>query len=101
MNKEELFYPEALDWMWTYCLYLGPYTDEHGSNYDLGVFLDGSFGRASFAIVYGNEDGQYISGSIDRRTLIDLQTSPDFDMYEETASRAIKAGLIDELGNLR
>ena len=32
----KLYYPSARDWMWNYCIYLGPYTDSKGANYDLG-----------------------------------------------------------------
>lgn len=28
-----LFYPSAVEWMWSYCTYLGPFTDSKGCNY--------------------------------------------------------------------
>ena len=47
--------------IWSYCLYLGPYTDEDGRNVDLGVYVERP-GRVSLAAVYGPEDSQYQSG---------------------------------------
>lgn len=58
-----LFYPSAREWMWNYCIYLGPFTDSKGQNFDLGIFLDSSGLGKSAAIVYGNEPGNYISGN--------------------------------------
>ena len=56
-----LFYPSAREWMWNYCMYLGPYTDSKGTNFDLGVYFKN--GKVnSFAIVDGNNPGDYFSG---------------------------------------
>jgi len=65
-----LYYPSARDWMWDYCMYLGPYVDSNGEKYDLGVFVNTGFDDTdephySAAIVYGNEPGEYISGELE------------------------------------
>ena len=57
-------YPGAEGWMWSYCTYLGPFTDSKGDKYDLGVRVDEHLGT-SLAIVYSNECGDYISGSLE------------------------------------
>ena len=86
----KLFYPSAKEWMWGYCIYLGPFTDTSGRNYDLGIYLgEAEFDLApSAAIVYGNEDGNYYSGSMDK------QRSDDFEHYIETYRRAKELSLI-------
>lgn len=85
MSKTTLYYPEAIEWMWTYCIYLGPYTDDAGNNYDLGVHINRG-NSLSAAIVYGPEDGQYLSGPI---TL-----DKEDPIYLETYRRAKSVGLI-------
>ena len=35
--KKHLYYPQAIDWMWNYCIYLGPWTDSDGTKYDMGI----------------------------------------------------------------
>ena len=54
-----LNYPEAREWMWDYCVYLGHFS-HNDKNYDLGVYVHVD-GELSLAIVYGNEYGKYIS----------------------------------------
>jgi len=53
--------------MWSYCIPLGGFISENGRKYDLGIFeetwKDGSK-HQSFAIVYGKEPSQYMSGDI-------------------------------------
>jgi hypothetical protein len=61
LTNAPLFYPSAKEWMWDYCIYLGPFTDSKGNNYDLGIYL-GLDSYPSAAIVYGNEPGNYLSG---------------------------------------
>jgi hypothetical protein len=62
-----LYYPSAREWMWNYCIYLGPFTDRKGHNYDLGIHIDyGSVFEYSNATVYGNERGDYQSGDLFR-----------------------------------
>jgi hypothetical protein len=63
LSSAPLYYPSAKEWMWDYCIYLGPYTDKAGDNYDLGILID-KYGYMSNATVYGNEPGQYISGTV-------------------------------------
>lgn len=46
--------------IWSYCIYLGPYTSEGGANYDLGVYVERRC--VSLAAVYGSECSQYKSG---------------------------------------
>ena len=79
-----LFYPSATTWMWTYCTYLGPFTDSEGKNFDLGVFGD------SAAIVYGDRAGQYYSGELKDFGLLPNVHS---EIYEETRKRAQYLGL--------
>lgn len=57
-----LYYPSAREWMWNYCMYLGPYTDSKGNNFDLGVYFRDDGRVSSFAIVHGNNPGDYFSG---------------------------------------
>jgi hypothetical protein len=84
----KLFYPSAKEWMWSYCVYLGPFTDSKGSNYDLGIYMGDydAFGYASAAIVYGNEEGNYLSGT--------LRSDSEIEHYQETYRRAKEIGLI-------
>lgn len=80
-----LFYPSAINWMWNYCTYLGPFIASDGSKYDLGIFEN------SAAIVYGNEPGNYYSGELD---LFSQQIHrPKDEAYEETRKRARMLGL--------
>jgi len=84
LDNAPLYWPEAKKWMWNYCLYLGPYTNFRGEKYDLGIYLSphGTShpnSKISAAIVYGNEDGQYMSGSLNDSTS---------DVYVETLRRA-------------
>lgn len=84
-----LHYPSAREWMWNYCIYLGPFTDSDGINYDLGIHI-GKHGHVSAAIVDGHEDGSYFSGSINKTTR---------ECYVETKRRAIQLGLIKTVKN--
>ena len=65
LKDAPLYYPSAKEWMWSYCIYLGPFTDSLGHNYDLGIYLDrDSVFEISDATVYGDEPGQYMSGPL-------------------------------------
>ena len=69
LHGAPLYYPSAKEWMWNYCIYLGPFTDSEGHNYDLGIHIredkePGSVLHASNASVYGNEPGNYLSGTL-------------------------------------
>lgn len=67
LHNAPLYYPSAKEWMWEYCIYLGPFTDSKGKNYDLGMHIDNdSVFEISDATVYGNEPGEYMSGPLDR-----------------------------------
>jgi len=74
-----LHYPSAREWMWNYCIYLGPFTDSKKANYDLGIFL-GDNDEPSLAIVYGNNPGEYISG--------DINHNSTKESHQETIKRA-------------
>ena len=84
-----LFYPSAKEWMWNYCIYLGPFIDSSGNEFDLGIYIDKD-GAKCAANVYGNEPGNYYSG--------DLPTYKKYhsvkEHYEETFRRAKELGLI-------
>lgn len=79
----KLYYPSARKWMWNYCTYLGPYTDSRGKNYDLGIFIDEdiNYKSISAAVVYGNEPGNYLSGTLQRFGITN-------EIYIETIKRA-------------
>lgn len=70
MMKHKLHYPDALEWMWSYCTYVGSFTSSEGEHYDLGFHVDESFTgsdnnfRFTQAIVHDNKPGSYISGRI-------------------------------------
>jgi len=87
LSGAPLFYPSAKEWMWDYCIYLGPYTSPDGKNYDLGIHLSGQTSTPSAAIVYGDTPGNYISG--------DLKLFKDSgEYYIETIKRAKALNLI-------
>jgi len=86
LNGAPLYYPSAIDWMWDYCIYLGPYTDLFGDNFDLGIYIDDN--KISNATVWGNEPGDYSSGSIYPR--IDF----DNEIVQEVIRRAKELNLI-------
>jgi hypothetical protein len=66
LKNAPLYYPSAREWMWNYCIYLGPFTDSKGENYDLGIHIDYSESLKKYfyseATVYGNTPGEYMSG---------------------------------------
>ena len=85
-----LHYPKAKEWMWDYCIYLGPFTDSKGRNYDLGVHIykkdENSNPELSAAIVADNEPRSYYSGSLHT-------VGKERECYVETKRRAIELGL--------
>jgi hypothetical protein len=91
LSNAPLFYPSAREWMFDYCIYLGPYTSPEGHDYDLGIYLHPS-GEISAAIVYGDEPGDYISG--DLTTITPLKSGCPY--YAETIKRARACGLMPE-----
>jgi len=83
-----LYYPSAKEWMWDYCIYLGPFTDSEGTKYDLGVHITKYFKykRYSAAIVYGNTPGDYLSGGLS-------ETELTRECYVETVRRCKELNL--------
>lgn len=91
LENAKLNYPSAREWMWSYCIYLGPWTDpETGKNYDLGIFIDDT-DNVLGAIVDGNRPGDYLSANLSRERN-DLNTRP---VYLETIRRARELNLIN------
>jgi hypothetical protein len=89
LNGAPLYYPSAKEWMWNYCVYLGPYTDKVGNNYDLGIYINtDSFFEYSNASVYGDEPGNYLSGVL--YPMIDF----DNEVSQEVLRRAKELNLI-------
>lgn len=91
LHGAPLYYPSAKEWMWTYCIYLGPFTDSKGGNHDLGIYIDDyhdedSILRYSNATVYGDEPGNYQSG--------DLYT---FSTVNETAAEVVRRAKVLKL----
>ncbi len=87
LNSAPLYYPSAKEWMWDYCIYLGPYTDSFGDHFDLGIYM-AEDGDISNATVWGNEPGDYSSGNIYPR--IDF----DNEVTREVIRRAKQLNLI-------
>jgi len=91
INEKDKFYPDANEWMWNYCTFLGKYTDKSGNNYDLGILIKADnnllLNEYSLAIVYDNIPGSYISSYIP-----DESNSPEF--VKETLKRARNLNLI-------
>jgi hypothetical protein len=81
----KMHFPKAKYWMWNYCVFLGPYYDPIAEKkYDLGLYFgpDGT----SFAIVYGDDPGDYLSG--------DIKLHSDSHVCGETLRRAKECQLI-------
>ena len=57
---DNLHYPNAINWMWNYCVYLGSDIVD-GEQIDIGFWLSDD-DRISAAIVYGENGGNYYSG---------------------------------------
>jgi hypothetical protein len=94
LHGAPLYYPSAKEWMWTYCIYLGPYTDSRGKNYDLGIHINhDSFLEYSNATVYGDEPGNYSSGVI--YPMIDF----DNEISQEVVRRAKLLNLLPTVVN--
>ena len=62
INPIDKFFPDANEWMWSYCTFLGKYIDKDGKKWDLGIYYRDN--EILCASVYGNKDGQYTSGRI-------------------------------------
>jgi len=91
-DLSDLFYPQAIDWMWDYCLFLGKFTDSKGVNYDLGVHFNGeslTTHQFSLAIVYSNEPGDYSSSYMDFNTIVNCE-GEKMTFYECYKSRGFE-----------
>lgn len=88
-----LFYPQAREWMWNYCIYLGSFVCEDGTKLDLGIWMNDGERVPSAAIVYGNEPGEYISGELHMMGTDESWSS--YEYYEETRKRARALGLME------
>lgn len=81
MNKSlsgaPLYYPGAREWMWNYCIYLGPFTTSKGKNLDLGIYIDDVDGSISNATVNGDYPGDYYSGDIYPRLAFDNEVTQE------------------------
>lgn len=80
-----LFYPSAIEWMWNYCIYLGPFVSSDGTKYDLGIHLNKHGRCPSAAIVYGDTPGNYKSGELNE---FGFSGGANQEAYEETRKRA-------------
>lgn len=87
LTNAKLHYPEAKEWMWNYCIYLGPFTSSKGNNYDLGVYLSEN-GFHSGAIVASNTPGDYYSPDLNS------MENSNKDFYKETYRRAKELQLL-------
>ena len=85
VNILKKFYPEADDWMWTYCRFLGCFVDSSGRQYDLGVHEDKI--DPSYAIVFGPEPGDYCGGEIYPNNTGHIEGSSWTEAKQETIRR--------------
>ena len=87
LSNAPLYYPSAREWMWDYCIYLGPFTDSKGDNYDLGIYIKIDvklkYYSVSNASVYGDKPGEYFSGIF-----------PKSEVYIEALRRAKLLGIV-------
>lgn len=84
-----MFYPSAKKWMWNYCMFLGEFTDPMGNELDLGIYIAPN-GEVSLACVYGDDDGDYISGLLKHHIAENLSS---YELIKETAFRAELRGI--------
>ena len=90
MKKDnEKYFPDADEWMWNYCTFLGKFEDKKGQKFDLGILENNGYGEWSLAVVYGNNPGDYISGGAKMHN-----KNSDFEFVLETLKRAKKLNLI-------
>ena len=73
--------------VWDDAIYLGPFTDSDGKNYDLGIVRHDWWERPLACIVYGNEPSNYKSGEL-------IPAMDRFEIYAETRRRAMSLQLI-------
>lgn len=100
---QEKHFPEANNWMWDYCIYLGSILYED-RKYDLGINKNHNFDSASWAIVDGNEPGSYHSNSFYfnkcvQYHLVNLLLSPKSIPWQITYILAKQEGHFDDMLN--
>ena len=90
MSKTMKFYHgKNHDMLTKGCIPLGQFVTEGGHKLDLGVWLNPNDGEPSFAIVYGDEGSQYISGELnvyERSGALDKDSNLN-DYFNETIKR--------------
>tara|TARA_R110002051_G_scaffold5295_2_gene27760 strand:- start:1874 stop:2179 length:306 start_codon:yes stop_codon:yes gene_type:complete len=90
MNKTQEFYHRENHDMWMKgCIPLGQFITESEHKLDLGIWLNPSNGNPSFAIVYGDEGHQYISGTLSQYSKSGAieADNPKNDYFNETIKR--------------
>ena len=90
LSGAPLYYPSAREWMWDYCIYLGPFTDSDNKNWDLGIWLGSTTCAAG---VYGDVPGNYMSGELKYGV---LPGGGRTDVYLEIEKRAKLLNLLPE-----
>jgi hypothetical protein len=93
VTNADKFYPQANNWMWNYCFFLGKFTDSEGVNYDLGIHIADECAEYSLAVVFSDEAGDYSSGSLAPHA--DERFNPEYKL--ETYRRARMLGIVPEL----
>jgi hypothetical protein len=90
MKESNLFYHGENHDMWMKgCIFLGKFVTERDYKLDLGIWLNPNNGDPSFAIVYGEEGHQYISGNLSvykRSGALDKDSDLN-DYFNETIKR--------------
>jgi len=90
MNKTQKFYHRENHDMWMKgCIQLGKFITESEHKLDLGIWLNPSNGNPSFAIVYGDEVHQYMSGTLSQYSKSGAieADNPKNDYFNETIKR--------------
>lgn len=63
LNPDDFYYPNAINWMWNYCIPLGKFRRSDGVKFDIGVYKRPDR-IVSYAIVYGNHEGSHDTNEI-------------------------------------
>lgn len=100
INKESFFYPDAIDWMWNYCVFLGRYKASNGKEVDLGIHIEEDSNVVCAAIVHSNEPGNYSSSDLHEGWIKNKNTAFDteggisvmYEIYDELRRRAQSSG---------
>lgn len=89
IDHADKFYPEHNSYIWTYCIFLGKFTDSNGENYDLGVCVQKGKTSVCFldATTYGPEGYQYSSG-VFSKSMLDVYKEKELEWYVEAYRRA-------------